>query len=99
MIKKVNKRGSENVKVTFVLPDNHGKGEDVYVVGDFNNWTPGEDKLVRRSNKTYSTNVMLTEGNRYAFRYYSEEAGHFNEEEADDYVYNEYGEENCIVEV
>jgi hypothetical protein len=98
MIKKVNKRGSDKVKVTFVLPEDHGKGEDVYVVGDFNGWKPGEDKLIRRSNHTYSTNVKLDEGSRHEFRYYSEEAGYFNEEEADDYVPNEHGEENCVVE-
>ena len=98
MIKKVNKRDSDQVKVTFVLPEDHPYGEEVSVVGEFNDWTAGEHKFVRRSNQTYSTNVMLTEGDRYAFRYYSEEKGWIDEEEADDYVTNEFGERNCIVE-
>lgn len=97
MIKKVNKRSGDSVKVTFVLPDDHPYGEDVSVVGDFNGWTPGEHRFVRRSNQTYSTNVMLPEEGRYAFRYYSEEQGWINDEEADDFVRNEFGETNCVV--
>jgi len=98
MIKKVNKRDSDQVKVTFVLPDDHSFGEEVSVVGDFNDWTAGEHTFVRRSNQTYSTNVMLDEGDRYAFRYYSEEKGWVNEEEADDFESNEFGETNCVVQ-
>jgi hypothetical protein len=97
MIKKVNKRNSNNVKATFVLPDDHPYGE-VSVVGDFNDWTPGKDRFVRRSNHTYSVSIMLEEGKEYAFRYYSEEQGWVNEEEADGYRDNEFGETNCIIE-
>ena len=97
MIKKVNKRSDDSVKVTFVLPDDHPYGEEVSVVGDFNDWTPGEHRFVRRSNQTYSTNVILPEDDRFAFRYYSEEEGWINEEEADDFVSNEFGETDCVV--
>jgi len=99
MIKKVNKRGSSRVKATFVLPEDHDFGEGVHLVGDFNDWTTGENKLIRRSNKTYSTNVKLSEGERYAFRYYSEEHdAYYNDPEADAYEPNDFGEENSIVE-
>ncbi len=98
MIKKVSKRDSDQVKVTFVLPEDHSFGEEVSVVGDFNDWTPGEHEFVRRSNQTYSTNVTLSEGDRYAFRYYSEEKGWVNEEEADDFQSNEFGATDCVVE-
>lgn len=97
MIKKLDKRSSDRVKVTFVLPDDHPYEGDISVVGDFNDWTPGEHRLVRRSNQTYSTNVMLEEGHRYAFRYYSEEDGWIDEEEADDFEHNEFGSVNCVV--
>lgn len=98
MIKKVNKRNSDRVKVTFVLPDDHPYGNEVSVVGDFNDWTPGEHRFVRRSNQTYSTNVMLPEDERFSFRYFSEETGWINEEDADDYEHNEFGATNCIVQ-
>lgn len=98
MIKKVDKRKSDRVNVTFVLPDDHPYGDDLSVVGDFNDWTPGTHRFVRRSNQTYSTNVTLPENGRYAFRYYSEEDGWVNEDEADDFEPNEFGTTNCVVE-
>lgn len=97
MIKKVNKRSSDRVKVTFVLPEDHPYEDDISVVGDFNEWTPGEHRFVRRSNQTYSTNVLLPEAERFAFRYYSEEDGWINEEEADDFEPNAFGTTNCVV--
>lgn len=98
MIKKVNKRDSDHVKVTFVLPGDHPFGDEMSVVGDFNNWTPGTHTFVRRSNQTFSTNVELKEGDRYAFRYYSDEHGWINEDQADDFEPNEFGSTNCVLE-
>lgn len=98
MIKKVNKRNDDRVKVTFVLPEDHPYGDEVFVVGDFNDWTHGEHRFVRRSNQTFSTNVTVEEGNRYAFRYYSDEHGWINEDEADDYEWNDFGSTNSVVE-
>lgn len=98
MIKKVNKRNSDRVKVTFILPNDHSCGDDVSVVGDFNDWQPGEHQFVRRSNQTYSTSVMLPQSERFAFRYYSEDNGWHNEEEADDFLPSGLGSTNCVVE-
>lgn len=98
MIKKVSKRDSSRVKVTFVLPEDHPYGDEVSVVGDFNEWTSGTHRFVRRSNQTFSTNVMLRENDRVAFRYYSEENGWVNDEAADAYEHNEFGTTNCVVE-
>ena len=97
MIKKVDKRTSDRVKVTFVLPEDHPYNGDISVVGDFNDWTPGEHRFVRRSNRTYSTNVKLPEDHRFAFRYYSDEDGWIDEDDADDFEPNEFGTTNCVV--
>jgi len=97
MIKKVDKQSSDRVKVTFVLPEDHPYGDEVSVVGDFNDWTPGEHRFVRRSNQTYSTNVLLPENGHYAFRYYSEESGWINDEEADHFEASGFGTTNCVV--
>lgn len=98
MIKKVNKRDADRVKVTFVLPGDHPYGDDVSVVGEFNDWETGEHRFVRRSNQTYSTNVVLPENEQFSFRYYSEAKGWINEEGADAFEPNEHGSTNCIVE-
>ncbi|WP_103021248.1 isoamylase early set domain-containing protein [Salinibacter altiplanensis] len=97
MIRKVDKQSSAHVKVTFVLPEEHPYGDEVSVVGDFNDWTPGEHRFVRRSNQTYSTNVLLSENGHYAFRYYSEEDGWINDEEADAFEPSGFGTTNCVV--
>lgn len=98
MIKKVNKRKCDQVKVTFVLPEDHPFGDEISVVGDFNDWTPGRNRFIRRSNRTYSTNVTLPQNERFSFRYYSEEKGWVDEDEADDFEVSEYGSTNCIVQ-
>lgn len=98
MIKKVDHQDEGRVKVTFVLPENHPFGEEVSVVGDFNDWQPGENRFVRRSNQTYSTNVELPKNARFSFRYYSEEEGWIDEDDADDFEPNEFGSRNCVIE-
>ena len=96
MIKKQTANRSGEVKVTFVLSDCDDTGR-VSVVGDFNNWTPEEHKLVRRSNRTQSTSVKLPAGQRFAFRYLSDGGDWFNDEAADGWEPNGYGSDNCIV--
>jgi len=61
------KPGTAATKVTFVLPADVHDGP-VSVVGCFNDWTPGVDTLVKRSNGTRSVSVQLEDG-VYEFRY------------------------------
>ena len=55
-------------KIQFVLPDDVHDGP-VSAVGDFNDWRPGAHKLVRRSNGTRSTSVLVPAGRPVRFRY------------------------------
>lgn len=80
MIKRTRVSKSDLVKVTFALPVGDDK---VSVVGDFNDWTPGTNVLVKRANKTMSTTVSVPGGTRLHFRYLSESKGWFDETEAD----------------
>ena len=97
MLKKNKVSGKNEVKVTFVLPADHPHTQ-ASVVGDFNDWNPSTNKLRKRSNNTYSTAVTLKKGKSYAFRYYATDGTWFNDDEADDYVQNEHGSMNCVVE-
>ncbi len=99
MIRKRGKRNSDEVRVTFALPEDHPHADHAYVVGDFNDWDSTANPLVRRSNNTYSAVLTLEKGNRYAFRYRTEEGEWFNEKDADAYEHNEYGEENSVLEL
>ena len=43
--------------------------------------------------------VTVAAGRRYEFRYRTADGRWFNDEEADDYVVNEYGGVNCVVDL
>ena len=96
MIKKEQKKGDKQVKVTFVLPGDEITGK-TSVVGDFNGWDPTKTKLVKRSNGTYSASVKLDAGGNYAFRYFGEEGTWKNDESADELALSPFGTRNSVV--
>jgi hypothetical protein len=79
VIRRQNRGGQ--VRLTFVLPD-HGPGA-VSVVGNFNDWTPGANPLVRRSNGTRSAVVSVPTGTEVRFRYLGEGGRWFDDDDAD----------------
>jgi 1,4-alpha-glucan branching enzyme len=96
MIRKQSVRGSDRLRVTFSLPENHGHGK-ASVVGDFNGWDPTAHPFVRRSNKTYSVTVELETGRQYAFRYLCEDGCWINDDRADGYIPNGFGTDNSLL--
>ena len=96
MLKRQQVKGSDQVKVTFVVDDDPAQGR-MFVVGDFNDWQVGENLLIKRSNDTRSASVVLEPGQRYAFRYCTEDGDWFNDDGADAYEANDQGSDNCIV--
>lgn len=94
MIKRELSKKDNSVKLTFIQPVN---GQSVAVVGDFNGWDPAKGKLVKRANGTASLSVALQPGTRVQFRYRREDGTWFNDEAADTYAPNEFGETNSVV--
>jgi 1,4-alpha-glucan branching enzyme len=92
--KSADKNGK--VKVTFVLPYSEGQSP-VAVVGDFNEWNQASNRLTKRNNGTCSVSVVVDPGQRYRFRYYSEDGNWFNDEGADAYEASEHNSENGIL--
>lgn len=95
MIKKTNDKNNK-VKVTFVQPYAEGQA-GLAVVGDFNGWDAHSTRLAKRSNGTCSASVVVDAGQRYRFRYYSEDGRWLNDETADAYEPSEHGSENCVL--
>lgn len=71
----------DRVKVTFVLPGDHGLGP-TSVVGDFNGWDPLSHPFKKRSNDTFSVAAELPRAARFTFRYLSDDGRWSNEPDA-----------------
>ncbi|HEX4654468.1 MAG TPA: isoamylase early set domain-containing protein [Mycobacteriales bacterium] len=82
MIRRSKVAKSDTIKVTFALPQDNPTG-NVSVVGDFNNWTPGEHVLAKRTNGTRSVSVTVPKGTSVRFRYLAEGGQWFDDPEAD----------------
>ncbi len=85
MLRRRNVKNSDKVKISFALPEDHPHAANAYVAGTFNDWDPKADRLIRRNNQTYSAVVTLDKGERYAYRYVSEDGEWFNAGDADKY--------------
>jgi 1,4-alpha-glucan branching enzyme len=68
----------EVTHLTFVLPQDEPAGR-VSVVGDFNDWTPGAHRMVKRSNGTRSVKVAVPAGQAFGFRYLTEDGHWFDD--------------------
>lgn len=97
MIKRETVKKTNQVKLTFIQP--YAANTRTYVLGDFNNWSPKVHALVKRTNGTMSTSIILESGQCVRFRYYTEDGTWFNDEAADRYELGEHGAENCVVEI
>jgi hypothetical protein len=83
------------IELTFRLAADH-PANPVAVAGEFNDWqlTTLEDCGGKLEAK-----VLVAAGCRYQFRYRTADGRWFNDEEADDYVPNEFGGVNCVVDL
>jgi 1,4-alpha-glucan branching enzyme len=96
VIKKTPVKGSDKVKVNFVLPKESTAGK-VSVVGDFNGWDPFVHPLKPRSNGTKSVSVTLPVSQRFAFKYLDENGQWLDDDAAHEYADNGAGGVNSVV--
>jgi hypothetical protein len=98
VIRQIPIKGSDKVKVSFILPRTGDKvGGKVSVVGDFNGWDPLVHPLRSRSNGTRSVNVTLPAGRRFAFRYLGEDGRWHDDDSAIAFEPNGIGGLNGII--
>jgi 1,4-alpha-glucan branching enzyme len=96
MLKRRSKKGSNEVVVTFALPDDDPR-LPASVVGDFNGWDPSALPLRRRTNGTWSASATLDRGRQFRFRYRADDGVWFNDDAADGYVANDYQSTDCVL--
>jgi 1,4-alpha-glucan branching enzyme len=85
------------VEVTLSRASTNGE-TDVSVVGDFNAWTPGVHRM-SGGTSGWTCTLTLPAGRRYRFRYLLDGARWENDWEADDYVDNDQGGQDSVVDL
>jgi len=96
MITKAAHPDGKMCQVTFVLRSSSAP-EPVSICGDFNQWSATTHPLINNHDGTYSATIDLPANQRFAYKYLSEKHGWFNDDAADGYECNEWGECNSIL--
>ena len=78
---------------------NFENAETAALAGKFNSWSLQENTMKKLKNGSFSVTLSLQAGNSYPFRYVLNGNTWVNDEEANSYLQNEYGEENSVVVV
>jgi 1,4-alpha-glucan branching enzyme len=94
MLKKRFFKTKDEAEVTFEYSGNGA--ENVAIVGEFNDWEPVEMDFVKRD-EAFRARVRLPKGENFQFRYLLDGESWANDDEADDYVGNEFGSKNSVV--
>ncbi len=98
MIKKQYSKTKPVCKVTFSLTtDQIGKGAEVRVVGQFNDWSWDKGLVLKSKKKSYQASLELPAGAAYEFRYLINGHTWFNDEAADDYKTTPFFSHNCVL--
>lgn len=98
MLKKQYLKSKDVCKVTFYTAPEL-TAEEVYLVGDFNNWDEAATPMTALKDGRFKVTVDLPKDTTYQFRYLTNDTEWINDSEADQYVPNPFSGENSVVEV
>lgn len=84
--------------VTFDLPSEL-EIEHAAVVGEFNDWDEGADPMTKGADGRWSATVSVEPGRSYRFRYHLGDGRWENDWNADDYVDNDFGGADSVVQL
>lgn len=96
MLSKNYSKTGKICRVTFKYT-NPENAEIALLAGGFNSWSIQENPMKKLKDGSFSVTLSLQAGNSYAFRYVLDGNIWVNDEDANDYAPNEYGEENSVV--
>ncbi|WP_455160025.1 isoamylase early set domain-containing protein [Treponema lecithinolyticum] len=100
-LKKTYDKTGKICTVTFSLPEKGASGaQNVWLVGDFNNWSASETPMKKQKNGSFSVKVKLESPHEYQFRYLIDGKTWENDWAADAYVPAPYSNtDNSLVRV
>jgi 1,4-alpha-glucan branching enzyme len=96
MLKKTESKNGKTCRVTFSVPA-EVQAQEVYLCGEFNDWSQTSHPLTRRKDGRFSTTLSLETGRDYRFRYLLDGEHWENDWEADTYLPNDFGSEDSVV--
>ena len=98
MIRKsfIQKDGSLICRATFTLPSSFW-ADTIHLVGDFNSWSTTSLPFGRGWDGSWTLTLDLECGRSYQFRYLVDGRDWTNDGQADAYVANPYGTDNCVL--
>jgi len=101
MFKKNYVKSRKVTKVTFEVPMKELPADveikKMNLVGDFNKWSKKATPMEPNKAGVYKATLELEPGREYQFRYLINGKVWCNDWNADGYITNEFGEDNCIV--
>lgn len=83
-------------KVTFEIPGDWAK-ESANLVGDFNDWNESEDPMSKNKKGNWEITKRLKPETTYRFRYFLDSSRWENDDAADQYVANDFGNDDSVV--
>lgn len=95
MLKKRFFKTNDECEVTFEYTD--GDAQTAELVADFNDWQPLAMKKAKKNGSPFRLKVRLPKEGEYQFRYRLDRSNWVNDEDADAYWTNEFGESNSVV--
>src|SRR6476646_1077623 len=90
--------GAGHVDVTFEV-DPAVNAQRINLCGEFNDWSPDTHPMQRREDGGFTITLQLEPGRSYRFRYLLDGERWENAWAADDYVRNEYGGDDSLVDL
>jgi 1,4-alpha-glucan branching enzyme len=98
MLKKSYSKTGAVCRVTFKYT-NEEKAETAVLAGEFNGWSLLETPMKKLKDGTFSATLSLPAGQMYRFRYVLDGGVWVNDDAADGYAPNEYGEANSVLAI
>jgi 1,4-alpha-glucan branching enzyme len=96
--KKTYGKTTKTCRVTFELPP-EVSAESASVCGDFNQWSPVANPMVRRKDGRFSVTVALAAERTYRYRFLLDGERWENDWDAEMYAHNVFGTEDSLISV
>jgi 1,4-alpha-glucan branching enzyme len=96
--KKTYGKTTKTCRVTFELPA-EVSADTASLCGDFNDWSLTETPMARRKDGRFSVTIALAVDRSYRYRFLLDGRRWENDWDAEMYVSNEFGTEDCLISV